>query len=257
LSVLLPEVQDSIRDRRPIRFGDKYKGAVLDLRGVDGLLDGTRTSAAALAMTINGLIRAVRHRERATVVCDPMSVVVACDGVLGGRDDDVYTRTGSVVLGDGSVRVDLRKRPVRARQVRPKLVSPPTNISVLSVRRTNRARGNYAVRLAIDARITDVAVRLDGPSEVAGVMAAVADVLVLLKPGTVAIRLAGPLVAAQMLAKGNHVRLVPLEDALVVLASRWTWTAQSGWLMGGDGPDRPGSSRGVSRCHQAARPGPR
>ncbi len=257
LSVSLPEVQAAIRQRRPIKVGDSYKGAALDLREVDGLLEGMRTSTAALTMTINGLIRAVRHRERATVVCDPMSVVVACDSVLGGRDDDVYTRTASLVLGDGSVRVDLRKRPARARQVRPKLVSPPADVSVLSVRRTNRARGNYVVRLAIDARLTDVPVRLNGPSEVAGVMAAVADVLVLLKPGTVAIRLAGPLVAVQMLAKGKHARLVPLDDALMAMASRWTWTARSGWLMGGDGPDRPESSRGVSRCPEAGRPGPR
>ena len=224
LSVSLPEVLAAIRQRKPIKVGDNYKGLVADLRGLDAALSGGVVSDHALVAVVNGMVKAVRCRGVATVVYDPMSVVGVCDAVLGGVDDATYEQISAAVLEDGAVRVEIRHRR-RKPDAAPRNASelPQADLIVLRATCTNRASGRYKVHLADRLGHRDVTVMVPGPSEVAGVLTAVAQIVSRLVPATVAIRLDGSLHAARVLVGDVRPRLVPFGDAVRALASGRTW----------------------------------
>lgn len=233
LSVSLPEVQAAIRQRTPIKLGDNYKGLVADLRGLDAAFSGGGVSDHALVAVVNGMVKAVRCRGVATVVYDPMSVVGAYDAVLGSVDDVTYERISAAVRNDGAVQVELRHRR-RKPVVAPRKASdlPQADLIMLRAACSNRASGRYKVDLVDRLGHRDVTVLVHGPSEVAGVLTAVAQIVSRLGPASVAIRLDGSLQAARVLVGDIRPRLVPFGDAVRALADGRNWAIRGGFVVG-------------------------
>ena len=227
LSVFEPEILKTIQAGRRFRLGTTYKGALLDLRGIEDLVDDHHR----LRLVVNGLLRVVRVRRRAVVKLDVLSPLLGAPDLLGGTTDLAYLRTGSRVLPDGSMEMTLSMRVHRHRQ-RGSAETPDVEMFIHAVGCHDRARGQLCIEYRAGDTWRHEAVPVQGPSPLATALSAVAAVLSHRQPSSVAIRLVGPLKAAFGLLAGSAPRHVVYHDALTVLRSGWAWEYRGGLLVG-------------------------
>ncbi len=233
LSLLDARVQEALQGNKGFRLGDSYKGSILDLRELDTALGAAKDNMAVVNGTVNGLVRLVRQRNRATVIFNPMSAAMASTAILGGANDKLYLREADRGLDDGSVQVVL-KRVVALRSRRQGIPSakPDAGVVVLSGTRTSRALGQYRFRLNNRDGAYNARVPVAGPSDVAGVLAGLAWALQGHRESTVAVKAIGLLHVAKLLAERTNPRLVLMHDAVEELTANWSWAVQGRYVVG-------------------------
>ena len=227
LCLLQPDVVEVIKAGRAFKLGSRYKDALLDLRGIENLVE----SEHQLRMVVNGLIKAVRVRRRALVRVDVFSPLLGTPHILGGTDDLVYRRIKSRVLPDGTVELVLLMKEPRLRK---KSIDtfPKVELLLNGVTQHDRARGSLRVTYEHHGHRYCDDLKVPGPSPSAVALTAVAHVLSTRQPKSAAIRLVGPLSVAQELPMGIAPRQVVLHDAVDILLGGWSWEHREGWAVG-------------------------
>jgi hypothetical protein len=228
LAISHPGVVEAVKARKPIKLGDTYKGAILDLSGIETLI----TPGVQLGLVVNGLIKVVRTRGWATVRVDPMSPLLGEPGLLGGVDDPIYIRHGGKELEDGTVEVVLHHRVDDASPPVKSDAAPKVEMLIEKVTHHDRALGLATVTINLRGKKYQRVVEVPGPSAPATALAAVVAALPGTRPSTVAIRLTGPLNAAGGLDASMKPRQVVFHDAAAVLMTGWIWECRAGWVIG-------------------------
>lgn len=230
-----PTVKAALVARAKLKLGDAYKGAVLDLRGLDAVL-GLQAPDTDYLHAVLGLVRLVRVKNEATVVVDPRDSWTALPGILGHDRDRTYRRVQQRTLEDGRIELLLERR----RKMGPRRgvagVLPQADVVVLGVRCLNVATREYGVSLVIGGGPSrKVVVVPMVANRDTGCLAAVALVLKEHQVGTVAVRLTGPLKGLRWLAEPERLQPGNIDygDAVRELANRLGgWKVENGWLVG-------------------------
>jgi hypothetical protein len=110
LSILSPEIMPHVTRPGRLRFGDRYKGWTLDLRGLEDVL-GEDAPDGLVRQVVNGLVRVVRQRNKATVIVDPRDAWTGSPGLIGNEGDEVYKKLMYRLRPDGAADVALVRRP--------------------------------------------------------------------------------------------------------------------------------------------------
>lgn len=230
-----PAVQAALAAGRGFRFGNNYKGAVLNLTGLGELA----IDARILPGVINGLIRSVRVRCTATVIVDPAEPWTASPAILGNIGDAVYERLATDGQPDGRTKLTLLHLATRSKPVRQVTPVPPAGAdAVLAVLRLNRADGTHELRVVENGvrRLREVTVT--APSGVAGAVAAVATWVAARPRRAVALPASGRLAAVTtMLVAGRCASPnIDFGDAVRALMAGRTWSlGGQGWVVGNVG----------------------
>ena len=227
LSVLEPEVVETCLARRRFKMGTRFKGALLDLQGVEHMVKNDHQ----LRMVVNGLIRTVREYRKATIRVEVLSSLLAATEILGGAKDLVYRRTNTRSLSDGTVELTLVLRRSRYPKQR-KSQAPEAELIVHGVGHHDRSQGMTTLVYEVGGSRVRKMVLVPGPCTPAAALSAVLWALRVTSPSSVAIRLSGPLKALQGLATDMAPRQVLLHDAVVVLTKQWLWERRGIWLVG-------------------------
>ena len=230
LSVLQPEVLRKVKGGMRFSFGVRFKGAVLDLRGIETL----NLSDHVLRLVVNGLVRVVRTRRTAVVKVDGLSPLLGMTAILGGIEDPLHRRSSARVLRvlkDGTAQMVLRLRERRTDRWSPGPI-PDVQLAVLRLGHHDRARGTTTITYRTRGQKHQEGVTVLGPAPPAVALMAVARVLRRRKPRSVAIQLKGALSVAQGLTAEMTPRQVLLEEAVGFLTAGWSWTVKDGWVVG-------------------------
>lgn len=230
LSVHSPEIQLYLT--RPGRFvvGDRFKGAIVDLRNLTQVI-GDDVPEGTIVQIINKMIRLVRVNNRAAVLIGPRESWTAITGIIGNDGDPTYRRTGYEFQTDGSVKIELVHRT--RRQKPPSLPAAPSEAPVVirSIRVVNRALNCHKVEVTVEGRRFTGCYNATSPNEMAGILETIAYILKIFPLWIVAV----PCQMAPILA--DHERMEPcnvgIRLALNSVLRNRTWS-RSGeeWLLG-------------------------
>ena len=241
LQITLPEIVERLRQRQPLRCGDRFKTTSVDLRG---LLDamGQGTTELDLKVAVGAALHACRSRRTVLAVVDQRDAWTGLPGILGNHEDHFYKRKCATRLADGGLLLVLSlKRKPRKRSARAPVVPPPkSDITVFRVRRSRARLGDVEVRVALQGQRpawVSVPVGTVPAGAVAGGVAAVVGpigarrVVVVAHPELKAILLLQP--GLDGVARPCQPVFVPLRLAQEALR-RWTWTPDPTgcWLVG-------------------------
>ena len=96
------KVREALRTGSKLRCRNRYKGGILDLRGIDGILPPS-SSSRDLAMAVNRCLHVGREGREVRVLIHPGEAWTARDGVLGNPEDEQYRRVGEINHAEGVV----------------------------------------------------------------------------------------------------------------------------------------------------------
>lgn len=152
LSIFEPEVLQALRAGTPIRLGDRYKGRVLNLVGLQQVLGDA--PAGCYVAVVNALVKAVRTMRVAVVLYDPLEAWTTAPNILGRTARSPYVRRRPEVLRNGTVRATLvqRQRKLR-RESWPPLIS---GVVVLRIQPRGPARHPCCTVRSIVAGVSTV-----------------------------------------------------------------------------------------------------
>ncbi|MCK6574673.1 hypothetical protein L6V77_26670 [Myxococcota bacterium] len=200
-----PAVQAALVAGRGFRFGVTFKGAVLDLTGLDAL----GVHPGRLPLVVNGLIKAVKTGGTAQVLIDPWEAWTLLPKILGRQGDTVYRRVETLNLPDGKLMITLVATAPRARPSVPAQPPPCGADALLGCRAINAATGFHELRV-VESGVRRVRrLTVSAPSALGGVVAAVAAWTASRANSTaVALPTTGRLAAvAELLVERKYLRL--------------------------------------------------
>ena len=224
------KIRAALAEGRRIKLGNEYKGAVLDLRGLEDL----QLPEHRLVDVVNGLIRVVRERRKARVLIDPAEPWTRTKTLLGNLEDRRCERKGRSFGKDGSVLLHLRARlpaTVRPRETR----RPAVEVLVEGVRRLDRATGEYEVRGLVRGRHECRRVTVPAENDGTGAVLAVAAWLKLHGGSSAALPARGAFEALRLPLTSSPEKghsSLDFGDAVRCLRAGWRWREEAGWLVG-------------------------
>jgi hypothetical protein len=225
LSLSQAEVRAALAEGRDIKVGTAFKGAHLDLTGLESL----NLQRHLLPEVVNGLIRAVRDRRVASVIIDFTEGWSSTKTILGNMQDPVYIRVKTQSCGDGRYVLQLRQRRRRAAR-QPKLpASPLADVVVVRSRCLDLAVNRYEVAMRVDGRVERLQIVVAAENPGTGAIQAATAALADHRQATVALPMKGPFLALEKVLcdeGGGSGANTDFGDAVGCLRSAWTWKVE-------------------------------
>ncbi|MCA9543639.1 MAG: hypothetical protein KC613_04590 [Myxococcales bacterium] len=228
-----------------MQLGIEFKGAVLDLRGLDAL----GIAEKDLIDFVTGLVRAVRVRRVARVLLDQAESWTRTPTILGNVKDPLYRRISRRWTDSGMQVLELwQKRPRPSRG--PVVLPSDAAVVVVDVSRTDRALGEFEVRAVRGDRDVRERVVVAAENEGVGRLLAAATWLRGHAGRKVALPVTGSfgaLVQPLTATRPSRHASMDFDDAVALLRDRWRWRYHDGWLTGHPVPREPWAVRILER----------